>query len=83
MNNTKTLPAGTEPDSDFVAMETVKFRASLVMLASRDVANVCIKHALEIEGHGDIHTARIFDAAAKEFRRIERAAAAAAGVTAD
>lgn len=83
MNETKIIPASPWLGDAVLGIDVEKFRAHLAMLAAREVANVCVKHALDLAEHGDTETAKAFDRTACEYRGIERRAAAAAGVSAD
>jgi hypothetical protein len=73
---------GILPDSDGLAAEAEQMKAHFAMLALRDMANHAVKHALEIR---DVNpeVADYIDGFAATLRAKERAAALAAGVSAD
>lgn len=73
--------SGILSDSALHAADAKRIRAELVMLAARDVANRCVKHALDLRENGEPAVADIFETNAGTFRAIERAAAVEAGVT--
>ena len=75
--------SGILPDSVQHTADAKKIRAELVMLAARDVANRCMKHALDLRENGEPAVADIFETNAGTFRSIERAAGAEAALAAE
>ncbi len=67
-------------DSAKLAQDAAKMRAHLAMLAARDVANLNIKHALDLRQAGAGNFAELFDQNASTFRALERSAAITVGL---
>jgi len=74
---------GLLPDTEALARDAARIRAHVCWLAARDMANHAVKHALELEDIGHLDGAKQFDATARLYRSIERAAAADAGIADD